>query len=70
MMRAMLYDSGLPLSLWCFALEAMVDVYNILIHSSTQEQPEFSFYHIRRGINDIRVWGCSIEILDHQLKQL
>ena len=61
MTRTALYDSDLQKSLWCFALESMVNTYNARVHSATSEQPDFDFYGIRRSIHDLCIWGCSIE---------
>ena len=37
MTRTALYDSGLKIPLWCFALESMADTYNARVHSATNE---------------------------------
>ena len=32
-----------------------------MIHSATQESPDYQWYGTRRSIYDFRVWGCHIE---------
>ena len=34
-----------------------------MIHSATQDSPDYQWYGIRRSIYDFRVWGCHIEVV-------
>ena len=34
-----------------------------MIHSATQESPDYLWYGVRRSIHDFRVWGCHIEAM-------
>ena len=54
-------DANLPATLWCYSYEHVTDVYGAMIHSATQESPDYQWYGTRRSIYDFRVWGCHIE---------
>ena len=54
-------DANLPKTLWCYSFEHATDVYGAMIHSATQESPDFEWYGNKRSIHDFRVWGCHIE---------
>ena len=61
MIRAGLFDSNLPINLWCFKMEDSTEIYNAIKHSSHGESPHFLWYNIRRHISEFRVWRCAIE---------
>ena len=56
-------NATLPSTLWCFSLDAAVDVYGSLYHSAINEFPHFLWSGKRRSINDFRVWGYHVEDL-------
>ena len=69
MIHAAFYDSGLPMKLWCFNAEYQAYIYNSLLHTATNEQPEYYWYGIHRSIHDLHIWGCSIHpITPHPTK--
>ena len=70
MMRSGFIDSGLPKILWCYNAEYQVNLYNALLHSATNEQPDYEWFGIRRSIHDIRVWGCEIRPISQSPSKL
>ena len=56
-------DANLPSNLWCYSYEHATDIYGAMIHSATQESPDYLWYGVRRSIHDFRVWGCHIEAM-------
>ena len=61
MIRAGLFDSGLPKSLWCFRVEDSTEKYNALYHTAIDDSPHYLWYNQRPHISNFRVWGCYIE---------
>ena len=53
-------DANLSATLWCYLYEHATDVYGAMIHSVTQESPDYQWYGTRRSIYDFRVWGFHI----------
>jgi len=60
MTRCALFDSGLQPHFWCFAIEHQTYIYNSLLHTATNEQPDYLWLNKCRSINDLKVWGCEI----------
>jgi len=74
MVRAMLLNSGLPSTLWCYAAEAAADIYRYTYHSALQMTPYEAWYGTKPHINNLRVWGCYVYVripdpkkLDHRV---
>ena len=56
-------DANLPTTLWCYAYEHATDVYGAMMHSVTQESPDYRLYGKIRSIYNFRVWRCHIEAI-------
>jgi len=70
MVRAMLLNSGLPSTLWCFAAEAAADIYRYTFHSALQMTPYEAWYKTKPHIDNLRVWGCYVYVRIHDPKKL
>jgi hypothetical protein len=60
--RAMLYNSGLINTLWCFATESAADAYRYTYHSALEKTPYEAWYGLKPHIDNICVWGCVVYI--------
>jgi hypothetical protein len=70
MVRAMLLDSGLPDTLWCYAAEIALDIYRYTYHSALQKSPYEAWYGIKPHIDHLRVWGCYVYVRQPEPKKL
>jgi len=62
MVRAMLLNSGLPSTLWCYAAETAADIYRYTFHSALNKTPYEAWYGVKPHINNLRVWGCHVYV--------
>jgi hypothetical protein len=76
MVRAMLLNSGLPTSLWCYAAETAADVYRYTYHSALGKTPYEAWYNTKPHVDHLRVWGCYVYVrvpspkkLDHRVQR-
>ncbi len=72
--RAMLLNSGLPSTLWCYAAVTQADIYRYTHHSAIDKTPYEAWYGLKPNINNLRVWGCYVYVrvptpkkLDHRV---
>ena len=70
MVHAMLLNSGLPHTLWCYATEAAAEIYRCTYHSALQITPYEAWYGTKPHINHLRVWGCYVYIRNPDPKKL
>lgn len=70
MVRALLLNSGLPSTLWCYAAKATTDIYHYTYHSALQMTPYEAWYNTKPHIDNLGVWGCYVYVLIPHPKKL
>jgi hypothetical protein len=72
MVRIMLSNSTLPLSLWMEALKTAVHIINHVLSKSVPKTPYELWTGRKPSINYLHVWGCLVEtkIFNPQLEKL
>lgn len=60
--RTMLSESGLPASLWGYAILHANNVRNSVIYSPTQRVPFHTFTGVMPSISQFHPWGCDIRV--------
>jgi len=70
MVHAMLLNSGLPHTLWCYATEAAAEIYRCTYHSALKITPYEAWYGTKPHINHLRVWGCYVYVRNPDPKKL
>ena len=56
-------DTNLLATLWCHSYEHAINLHNAMIHSATQESPDYEWYGTRGSVYDFRVWEYHIETI-------
>jgi hypothetical protein len=62
LVRSMINQTGLPLSLWGYALEAAVSILNIVRTKSVEKTPYLISNGKHPGMSFLKVWGCETYI--------
>jgi hypothetical protein len=67
--RCMLLNTDRPLSHWCYAAEASVDMYRCTHHSVIHMTPHQAWYGVRPSAKEMHIWGCRVLVANHALKK-
>jgi len=71
MVHSMLINSGHSTDKWCYATEtaAAADTYHCVLHSAIDASPYYKWYKIVPSVYYFHVWGCHLQVKDHDLKK-
>ena len=67
---SMLTKSGHLSNKWCYAMETGADTYCCLLHSAIDTSCNYVWYKIVPSVYDFHVWGCHLQVKDHDLKEI
>ena len=69
MVHSMLINSGHLSNKWCYAMETAANTYHCLLHSAIDTSPYYVWYKIVPSVYNFHVWGCHLQVKDHDLKK-